>query len=51
MKSKCLQYVVDDSAAYSSHVRPVIDSTKTIDVSFGIGIIQFNGKTRKHEKV
>ena len=44
VSSKCLQYVVDDGATYSPNVRPVIDPTRTIDVSFGIGIIQINGE-------
>ena len=44
-KSKCLRYVKDESVLpYTPDVRPVVDNNRTIDINYGIGIIQIKGK-------
>ena len=42
--SKCLQYIRDDTAVYSQKIRPVVNQSEPVVISFGLGVIQVNSK-------
>ena len=47
--STCLKYVTDDGAAYSPYVRPVLDASNPIQVTFGMTVAFLIGINEKEQ--
>ena len=47
--SDCLQYVVDEGAAYNPYVRPVLNASKAIDMTFGLTVLGLDGINEKEQ--
>ena len=47
--SACLKYVTDEGAAYSPYVRPVLNASKPIEVTFGMSVASLDGINEKDQ--